>query len=180
MTRTSTMAKSRNIESRDLNNREQDMEFREPNMLDIPENVHNRFKNEGMALRWIRINLRGKDDYTNVGKRLQEGWQFVSVNEVPEIQHTSFVRDEGRYTGAVCRGDLALAKMQSGKSTNVREISCFVVMRCTSDDRFAWQRLAARPLDHASCVICPAAPPLRLRRCKGAVQCAAGKSWRGC
>ena len=118
MTRTSTMAKSRNIESRELNNREQDMEFREPNMLEIPESVTNRFKNEGMALRWIRINLRGQDDYTNVGKRVQEGWQFVAINEVPEIQHTSFVRDEGRYTGAVCRGDLALAKMPLAKAEN--------------------------------------------------------------
>ena len=71
-----------------------------------------------MALRWIRINLRGKDDYTNVGKRVQEGWQFVDINEVPEIQHTSFVRDEGRYTGAVCRGDLALAKMPLEKAEN--------------------------------------------------------------
>ena len=113
MTRTNTMAKSRNVERRELNNREQDMEFREPNMLDIPDSVVNRFKNEGMALRWIRINLRGKDDYTNVGKRVQEGWQFVDVNEVPEIQHTSFVRDEGRYTGAVCRGDLPLAKAEN-------------------------------------------------------------------
>ncbi len=94
------------------------MEFREPNMLDIPDSVVNRFKNEGMALRWIRINLRGKDDYTNVGKRVQEGWQFVGINEVPEIQHTSFVRDEGRYTGAVCRGDLALAKMPLEKAEN--------------------------------------------------------------
>lgn len=118
MTRTNTMAKSRNVETRELNNREQDMEFREPNMLDLPETVVNRFKNEGMALRWIRINLRGKDDYTNVGKRVQEGWQFVDVNEVPEIQHTSFVRDEGRYTGAVCRGDLALAKMPLQKAEN--------------------------------------------------------------
>ena len=118
MTRTNTMAKSRNVESREINNREQDMEFREPNMLDIPDSVVNRFKNEGMALRWIRINLRGKDDYTNVGKRVQEGWQFVDVNEVPEIQHTSFVRDEGRYTGAVCRGDLALAKMPLEKAEN--------------------------------------------------------------
>ena len=118
MTRTNTMAKSRNVESREINNREQDMEFREPNMLDIPDSVVNRFKNEGMALRWIRINLRGKDDYTNVGKRVQEGWQFVDVNEVPEIQHTSFVRDEGRYTGAVCRGDLALAKMPLQKAEN--------------------------------------------------------------
>ena len=118
MTRTNTMAKSRNVETRELNNREQDMEFREPNMLDLPDSVVNRFKNEGMALRWIRINLRGKDDYTNVGKRVQEGWQFVDVNEVPEIQHTSFVRDEGRYTGAVCRGDLALAKMPLQKAEN--------------------------------------------------------------
>ena len=118
MTRTNTMAKSRNVESREINSREQDMEFREPNMLDIPDSVVNRFKNEGMALRWIRINLRGKDDYTNVGKRVQEGWQFVDVNEVPEIQHTSFVRDEGRYTGAVCRGDLALAKMPLQKAEN--------------------------------------------------------------
>ena len=118
MTRTNTMAKSRNVESREINNREQDMEFREPNMLDLPDTVVNRFKNEGMALRWIRINLRGKDDYTNVGKRVQEGWQFVDVNEVPEIQHTSFVRDEGRYTGAVCRGDLALAKMPLQKAEN--------------------------------------------------------------
>ena len=118
MTRTNTMAKSRNVETRELNNREQDMEFREPNMLDLPDSVVNRFKNEGMALRWIRINLRGQDDYTNVGKRVQEGWQFVAINEVPEIQHTSFVRDEGRYTGAVCRGDLALAKMPLQKAEN--------------------------------------------------------------
>tara|TARA_R110000824_G_scaffold227080_1_gene414891 strand:+ start:1301 stop:1798 length:498 start_codon:yes stop_codon:yes gene_type:complete len=107
---------SRNVEARELNTREQDMEYREPNLLDIPENVKDRFANEGMALRWIRINLRGKDDYQNVGKRLQEGWQFVELAEVPEMQHTSFVRDEGRYSGSVCRGDLALAKMPMQKA----------------------------------------------------------------
>tara|TARA_R100000951_G_scaffold101356_5_gene92789 strand:+ start:6316 stop:6813 length:498 start_codon:yes stop_codon:yes gene_type:complete len=107
---------SRNVEARELNTREQDMEYREPNLLDIPENVKDRFANEGMALRWIRINLRGKDDYQNVGRRLQEGWQFVELAEVPEMQHTSFVRDEGRYSGSVCRGDLALAKMPMQKA----------------------------------------------------------------
>jgi|TARA_R110002096_G_scaffold77506_4_gene182485 hypothetical protein len=109
---------SRNVEARELNTREQDMEYREPNLLDIPENVKDRFANEGMALRWIRINLRGKDDYQNVGRRLQEGWQFVELAEVPEMQHTSFVRDEGRYSGSVCRGDLALAKMPMQKAQN--------------------------------------------------------------
>ncbi len=28
---------------------------------------------------------------------------------------TSFVRDEGRYQGSVCRGDVALVKMPAGK-----------------------------------------------------------------
>jgi putative intracellular protease/amidase len=40
------------------------------------------------------------------------------VDEVPELAHTSFVREEGRYTGAVCRGDLALAKMPLKKAQN--------------------------------------------------------------
>lgn len=107
---------SRNAESRELNTREQYEEYREPSMLDIPDEIKNRFANEGMTLRWIRINLRGQDDYKNVGKRMQEGWQFVDVSEVPELQHTSFVREEGRYSGAVCRGDLALAKMPLAKA----------------------------------------------------------------
>jgi len=114
MARNTTM--SRSAESRELNTREQFEEYHEPNMLDIPEETENRFANEGMTLRWIRINLRGQDDYKNVGKKIQEGWQFVSVDEVPEMQHTSFVREEGRYIGAVCRGDLALAKMPLAKS----------------------------------------------------------------
>jgi hypothetical protein len=109
------ITKARSAESRELNTREQYEEYREPNMLDIPEDVQIRFANEGMALRWVRINLRGQDDYKNVGKKVQEGWQFVDVSEVPEMQHTSFVKDNGRYEGAVCRGDLALAKMPQAK-----------------------------------------------------------------
>jgi hypothetical protein len=109
---------SRNAETRELNTREQDMEYREPSMLDIPDFIAERFANQGLKLRWIRILLKGQDDYKNVGTRMQEGWQFVTVDEVPELQHTSFVRDEGRYQGAVCRGDLALAKMPLEKARN--------------------------------------------------------------
>jgi len=107
---------SRSAESRELNTREQYEEYQEPNMLDIPDSIRIRFANEGMTLRWIRINLRGQDDYKNVGKKMQEGWQFVTVDEVPEMQHTSFVKEAGRYEGTVCRGDLALAKMPLAKS----------------------------------------------------------------
>jgi len=68
-----------------------------------------------MALRWIRVSLQGKDDIANVGKKLQAGWVFVTPEEVPEMSITSFVRDEGRYQGSVCRGDVALVKMPAGK-----------------------------------------------------------------
>jgi hypothetical protein len=85
--------------------------FEEPNWLQIPETVTKRFQNEGLALRWIRMTLKGNDDIQNIGKRLAEGWEFVQSEEVPEMLHSSVVREEGRYSGAVCRGDLALAKM---------------------------------------------------------------------
>ena len=69
-----------------------------------------------MTLRWIRITLKGQDDYTNVGKRLAEGWEFVHLDEVPEMANTSMVKDDGRYKGTICRGDLALVKMPKGKA----------------------------------------------------------------
>ena len=110
-----TRNESRTEQLREQTTREEEWTFEEPNALTIPENVQARFDNEGMALRWIRYSLQGKDDITNVGKKLQAGWVFVSPEEVPEMALTSFVRDEGRYQGAVCRGDLALAKMPAGK-----------------------------------------------------------------
>ncbi len=110
-----TRNESRTEQLREQTTREEEWTFEEPNALTIPENVQARFDNEGMALRWIRYSLQGKDDITNVGKKLQAGWVFVSPEEVPEMALTSFVRDEGRYQGAVCRGDVALVKMPAGK-----------------------------------------------------------------
>ena len=116
-----TRNESRIEQLREQNTREEEWTFEEPNALTIPENVQARFDNEGMALRWIRYSLQGKDDITNVGKKLQAGWVFVSPEEVPEMALTSFVRDEGRYQGAVCRGDVALVKMPAGKVTARRK-----------------------------------------------------------
>jgi len=110
-----TRNESRSTEVREKNTREEEWTFEEPDALDIPELVKARFDNEGMSLRWLRIILKGQDDIMNVGKKQQEGWVFVTPDEVPEMAVTSFVREEGRYLGAVCRGDLALAKMPTGK-----------------------------------------------------------------
>ena len=105
----------RSNETSETETREEEWTFEEPDALQIPESVQARFDGEQMSLRWIRISVRGQDDISNVGKRLQEGWVFVTPDEVPEMGVTSFVREDGRYQGTVCRGDLALAKMPSGK-----------------------------------------------------------------
>ena len=110
-----TRNETRSDSLREQNTREEEWTFEEPDALAIPDVVQARFDNEGMALRWIRISLKGQDDITNVGKKQQAGWVFVTPDEVPEMAVTSFVREDGRYQGTVCRGDLALAKMPSGK-----------------------------------------------------------------
>lgn len=112
MTRTNT----RSSQLRENNTKEQtEYTFEEPRLLDIPKEVVNRFANEGMSLGWLRLTIKGKDDVAHVGRKMQEGWQFVTKEEVPEMEHSSIVKDEGRYTGAVCRGDVALGKIPTGR-----------------------------------------------------------------
>tara|TARA_R100001244_G_scaffold102474_1_gene76354 strand:- start:1739 stop:2197 length:459 start_codon:yes stop_codon:yes gene_type:complete len=90
--------------------------FTEPNWLDVPDGVVDRFNIEDMALRWIRISLKGDDDYKNVGNKMSQGWIFVTPEEVPEMLHSATVLDTGRYQNCVVRGDVALAKMPRGKA----------------------------------------------------------------
>ena len=116
-----TRNETRSETLREQNLREENWTFEEPNALTIPDPVQARFDNQGLALRWIRISIKGEDDIGNVGKKLQLGWEFVSPDEVPEMALTSFVRDEGRYQGAVCRGDVALVKMPAGKVNSRRK-----------------------------------------------------------
>ena len=108
MTRTNT----RSSEARENVDRETtEYTFEEQDSLHIPEAVTNRFLDEGMTLGWLRITLKGQEDYKYIGRKLQEGWEFVKSEDVPELGSTSVVRDTGRYSGAVCRGDIALGKI---------------------------------------------------------------------
>ena len=112
MTRTNT----RSSQLRENTTKEQTTyTFEEPRLLDIPEEVVNRFANEGMSLGWLRLTVKGKEDVSHIGRKMQEGWEFVKKEEVPEMEHSSVVRDEGRYAGAVCRGDVALGKIPTGR-----------------------------------------------------------------
>ena len=62
-----TRNETRSETLREQNLREENWTFEEPNALTIPDSVEARFDNDGMALRWIRISIKGKDDIGNVG-----------------------------------------------------------------------------------------------------------------
>ena len=111
-----TRVNTRSSQVREANERAQtEYVFEEPNQTQIPKEVEEKFKNSGMTLGWLRIDLKDKEDYQNIGKKQQQGWEFVTPEEVPEMGATSVVRKEGRYTGVVCRGDLALGKIPTFK-----------------------------------------------------------------
>lgn len=112
---------SRSSQVRENQTREEVYTFEEEDALAIPEEVKARFLNQGMVLRWIRIQIRGADDYQNVGKRQRDGWVFVTPDEVPEMSTSSIVKEGGRYAGTVVRGDVALAKMPEGRAIARRE-----------------------------------------------------------
>ena len=109
------LEKARNTDMRENNTRETEWTYEEPDALDVPNTVLEKFNAQDMDLRWIRINTKGVDDYINVGKKLNEGWVFVTPSEVPEMSTSSIVVEEGRYAGVVSRGDLALAKIEKGR-----------------------------------------------------------------
>tara|TARA_R110002012_G_scaffold289306_1_gene482331 strand:- start:5458 stop:5946 length:489 start_codon:yes stop_codon:yes gene_type:complete len=109
------LEKARNTDMRENNTRETEWTYEEPDALDVPNTVLEKFNAQDMDLRWIRINTKGVDDYINVGKKLNEGWVFVTPSEVPEMSTSSIVLEEGRYAGVVSRGDLALAKIEKGR-----------------------------------------------------------------
>ena len=115
---------SRSSEERESQTRDsysQDYTFDEYDNMWLPDEVIEKFKNQEMVLRWIRIQIRGVDDYQNVGKRLKDGWVFVTPDEVPELGASSIVKENGRYAGVVVRGDVALAKMPEGRAIARRE-----------------------------------------------------------
>lgn len=92
-----------------------------PSSFDIPSEVLQHFDDKGMKLRWIRIVLDGQDDYKNVAKRRREGFEPVSISELPQhvrdlFETKSFGPAAAKYSDIAMVGDLALFKIPAGKS----------------------------------------------------------------
>ena len=75
-----------------------------PSSLDAPPAP------DGFRYRWIRAEVQGYQDTTNVSSRLREGYELVRAEEVENIGDYPVIED-GKYKGIVGVGGLLLAKV---------------------------------------------------------------------
>jgi hypothetical protein len=64
----------------------------------------------GMKYRWLRYEMMGEADKTNIGKKFREGWEPVRPDEVDESFNLPTI-DDGKHAGVIGVGGLLLAKM---------------------------------------------------------------------
>ena len=75
-----------------------------PSSLDAPPAP------DGFRYRWIRAEVQGFQDTTNVTSRQREGYELVRAEEVQNASDYPVI-DEGRYKGVIGVGGLLLAKV---------------------------------------------------------------------
>ena len=92
---------SRGIETRDKDARRKP--WAPPSRLDAPPSP------PGFKHRWIRSEVGGKDDRTNISGKLREGYELVRGDEYPDY-HIPTVED-GRHAGVISVGGLLLARI---------------------------------------------------------------------
>jgi hypothetical protein len=92
-----------------------------PSQYDIPPQVMKIFNDKGYHLRWVRVTLDNNDDYKNVARRRREGYEPVTISELPEdvrdlFETKSFGPGAAKYSNIAMVGDLALFKVTLGKA----------------------------------------------------------------
>lgn len=92
-----------------------------PFSYDIPHEVREKFTDEGYHLRWVRVLIDNQDDYKNVADRRREGYEPVTIAELPVqfrdlFETKSFGATAGKYSSIAMVGDLALFKIPYAKA----------------------------------------------------------------
>jgi len=101
--RTSQTANKRSNNTREETARPQ--QWQPASLLPTPE------AEDGFEFRWVRKDLLGKEDPTNVSRKVREGWEFCRLKDYPGMELA--VDSSSRSSGMVESGGLVLCKMPS-------------------------------------------------------------------
>lgn len=74
---------------------------------------------DGYVFRWIRTDILGQPDPSNVSNKMREGWEPVKAEDHPEL--AMFAIDQGKFKGGVEQGGLILMKMSERKDQQRNE-----------------------------------------------------------
>lgn len=74
-----------------------------PSRLDAPPPL------EGTKNRWIRAEIAGQEDRTNIAGKIREGYELVRADEHPDFPVPSV--EDGRHAGVISVGGLLLARI---------------------------------------------------------------------
>ena len=96
-----TDRKPRNQNTREDNSRRKP--WAPPSRLQAPDAP------DGYVHRWLRTEVRGEEDKTNVYTKLQEGWEPVRSDEYPDLDVPTI--EDGKYAGMIGTGGLMLARI---------------------------------------------------------------------
>ena len=91
---------------RNQNTRESDTRrkpWAPPNRLQAPDAP------DGYVHRWLRTEVRGEEDKTNVYTKLQEGWEPVRSDEYPDLDLPTI--EDAKQAGMIGTGGLMLARI---------------------------------------------------------------------
>lgn len=97
-------------------NTERDYVYMPPSEMEIPNELKNKFSEQGFSLRWVRFLLGNEEDYKNIGLKEREGYIFVTTDEVGEYLPMVRTASTKNHNGLVTVGDLALAKIPTYKA----------------------------------------------------------------
>jgi len=89
----------------------------------IPAKLKEHFKKDEYDLRLVRWSLRGKEDFGNLNRREREGYEFVTMDELPNWYKDSIrAIDTPNRKGLVTVNDLCLMKVDTDLRNSRREV----------------------------------------------------------
>jgi hypothetical protein len=109
---TSTATKNPEVETEQETRTPRKKVYERVSQSSIPEYVQEEFRKDNYELKLVRWAVEGEEDYRYLARRETEGYEFVTVDELP-IQYRSALklRDAHGKSGLVTTGDLCLMKI---------------------------------------------------------------------